>query len=133
MEAPMPKVCAAVATALLLALPLGCGSKVNCDDLGAKLNRCKEALYTQMAPPPANLLDDLVTKNGPLAPEARTLVNKRWASKRLKLASRLADQITRRCTEHEGRFLVSEEVNNCLRLKKCASFAKCFAKVARKK
>lgn len=128
----MPKILAAV-TALMLTLASGCSPKVNCDDLGAKLNRCKDALYTQMAPPPAELLDDLVSKNSVLPPESKTLLNKRWATKRTELAARLADEISQRCTKHEGRFLVSEEVNRCLRLKECDSFAKCFAKVARKK
>ncbi len=112
----------------------GCNAEVNCDDLGAKLNRCRDELYTEMAPSPAALLDKITSSSkSKISAPSRENLRMIWREKRKELSTQMVDEITQRCTKNKGRFHISEEINDCLKHKECINFAKCFKKAAEKK
>jgi len=112
----------------------GCNAEVNCDDLGAKLNRCRDELYTEMGPSPAALLDKITSSsNNKISARSRESLRMIWREKRKELSTQKVDEIIQRCTKNKGRFHIAEEINECLKHEECIKFAKCFKKAVEKK
>lgn len=112
----------------------GCNPEVNCDDLGSKLNRCRDELYTEMAPSPATLLNKITSSSkSKISAHSRKNLRMIWREKRKELSTQMVDEIIQRCTKNKGRFHIAEDINECLKHDECINFAKCFKKAVEKK
>lgn len=112
---------------------VGCGSKIDCKKLKAKLNECADEVYVASANGAVSFVERVTAADAGLPVNARAELRKRWHKERHRLALRFVERVAKQCRSHGGAFRAAKKINACLKNKNCKQFARCFAKIALKK
>lgn len=107
----------------------GCGPKVDCDKLGARLNECTPELMFTLNPAAQKQLDKTID------PDVKKENDKLHQEDIARNRRTLKEQVTDKCKAHKGRAADAKLILKCLDegAKDCKKFAACFAGYLRNK
>lgn len=107
----------------------GCGPKVDCDKLGARLNDCTAELMFTLNPAAKKQLEKT------LDPDVKKENDKLYQEDIARNRKTLKEQVTDKCKAHKGRAADAKLILKCLDegAGDCKKFAACFAGYLRNK
>jgi hypothetical protein len=118
--------CGLLAAGILLA---GCGPKVDCEKLGARLNDCTQELMFTLNPAARKQLEKAID------PDVKKENDKLHQEDIARNRKTLKEQVTDKCKAHKGRAADAKLILKCLDegAQDCKKFASCFAGYLRNK
>ncbi|MDY0001224.1 MAG: hypothetical protein RBU30_08020 [Polyangia bacterium] len=107
----------------------GCGPKVDCERLGARLNDCTPELMFTLNPAAKRQLEKVID------PDVRKENDRLHKEDIERNRKTLKEQVTDKCKAHKGRAADAKLILKCLEAgaKDCKQFAACFAGYLRNK
>lgn len=101
----------------------GCGPKVDCDKLGARLDECTQELMFTLNPGARKQLEKVTD------PEVKKENDKLHSEDIARNRKTLKEQVTDKCKAHKGRAADAKLIQKCLDegASDCKKFAACFA------